>query len=41
VSRYCQFLADVAGLTDKMVFLTALGGFLHDIGKISAPHADR
>ncbi len=37
VSRYCQVLADVAGLTDKMVFLTRLGGFLHDIGKISIP----
>lgn len=37
VSRYCQYLADIAGLTDKMFFLTTLGGFLHDIGKISIP----
>lgn len=37
VSRYCQQLAEAAGLPDKMVFLSRLGGFLHDIGKISIP----
>jgi response regulator RpfG family c-di-GMP phosphodiesterase len=37
VSQYCQRLAEAAGLTPEMVFLSALGGFLHDIGKISIP----
>jgi HD-GYP domain-containing protein (c-di-GMP phosphodiesterase class II) len=37
VSRYSQLLADAAGLTREMVFLCGLGGFLHDIGKISIP----
>jgi HD-GYP domain-containing protein (c-di-GMP phosphodiesterase class II) len=37
VSHYCQYLADAVGLPDKMVFLSRLGGFLHDIGKISIP----
>ena len=37
VSQYCRQLADAAGLTAEMVFLSKLGGFLHDIGKISIP----
>lgn len=37
VSQYCRKLADAAGLTTEMVFLSRLGGFLHDIGKISIP----
>ncbi len=37
VSQYCRHLAQAAGLTEKMVFLAGLGGFLHDIGKISIP----
>ena len=37
VSQYCQYLAEAAGLTREMIFLAALGGFLHDIGKISIP----
>lgn len=37
VSQYCQQLADAAGLPTVMVFMAGLGGFLHDIGKISIP----
>jgi HD-GYP domain-containing protein (c-di-GMP phosphodiesterase class II) len=37
VSQYAQRLAQAAGLTTEMVFLAGLGGFLHDIGKISIP----
>jgi response regulator RpfG family c-di-GMP phosphodiesterase len=37
VSQYCQRLAETAGLSREMTFLSALGGFLHDIGKISIP----
>lgn len=37
VSQYAQRLAQVAGLTPEMVFLAGLGGFMHDIGKISIP----
>lgn len=37
VSQYCRKLAGAAGLTTEMVFLSRLGGFLHDIGKISIP----
>jgi HD-GYP domain-containing protein (c-di-GMP phosphodiesterase class II) len=37
VSQYCRQLADAVGLTTEMVFLSKLGGFLHDIGKISIP----
>ena len=37
VSQYCQLLAEAAGLPAEMVFLSRLGGFLHDIGKISIP----
>jgi HD-GYP domain-containing protein (c-di-GMP phosphodiesterase class II) len=37
VSQYCGELAEEAGLSPEMVFLAKLGGFLHDIGKISIP----
>ncbi|WP_372679862.1 HD domain-containing phosphohydrolase [Desulfosarcina sp.] len=37
VSQYSQQLAEAASLTTEMVFLSRLGGFLHDIGKISIP----
>lgn len=37
VSQYCRKLAEAVGLTGEMVFLASLGGFLHDIGKISIP----
>jgi HD-GYP domain-containing protein (c-di-GMP phosphodiesterase class II) len=37
VSQYSQHLAEAAGLPAEMVFLSRLGGFLHDIGKISIP----
>ena len=37
VSQYSQQLAESAGLPQEMVFLAGLGGFLHDIGKISIP----
>ena len=37
VSQYSHRLAEAAGLPAKMVFLARLGGFLHDIGKISIP----
>ncbi len=37
VSQYCRQLAEAVGLPRDMVFLSALGGFLHDIGKISIP----
>jgi HD-GYP domain-containing protein (c-di-GMP phosphodiesterase class II) len=37
VSQYSQRLAQAYGMTPEMVFLAGLGGFLHDIGKISIP----
>ena len=37
VSQYCQDLAEAAGLPGDMVFLSRLGGFLHDIGKVGIP----
>lgn len=37
VSQYCLRLAEAAALPAEMVFLARLGGFLHDIGKISIP----
>lgn len=37
VSQYAQRLAKAAGFTTEMTFLAGLGGFLHDIGKISIP----
>jgi HD-GYP domain-containing protein (c-di-GMP phosphodiesterase class II) len=37
VSQYCQGLAQAAGMPREMVFLSRIGGFLHDIGKVSIP----
>ena len=37
VSQYSQRLAQSYGMPPEMVFLAGLGGFLHDIGKISIP----
>lgn len=37
VSQFCGRLAESAGLPADMVFLSRLGGFLHDIGKVSIP----
>lgn len=37
VSQYCQRLARAVAMPDQMVYLAGLGGFLHDIGKISIP----
>lgn len=37
VSQYCRLLSRAAGMPERMVFLAGLGGFLHDIGKISIP----
>jgi HD-GYP domain-containing protein (c-di-GMP phosphodiesterase class II) len=37
VSQYSQRLARACGMPPEMVFLAGLGGFLHDIGKISIP----
>ncbi len=37
VSRYAHQLAEAASLPTEMVFLAGLGGFLHDIGKVSIP----
>lgn len=37
VSQYSRQLAEAAGLPSEMAFLSGLGGFLHDIGKISIP----
>jgi HD-GYP domain-containing protein (c-di-GMP phosphodiesterase class II) len=37
VSQYSRRLAEAAGLPTEMIFLARLGGFLHDIGKISIP----
>lgn len=37
VSQYSKRLADTIGLSGNEVFLAALGGFLHDLGKIGIP----
>lgn len=37
VSQYCQRLAQAVNMPVEMVYLAGLGGFLHDIGKISIP----
>lgn len=37
VSQYCQRLAMAISMPTDMVYLAGLGGFLHDIGKISIP----
>lgn len=37
VSRFARLLADDAGLPDTDVSRIAVGGFLHDLGKVSVP----
>ncbi len=37
VSQYCHQLAEAGGFPSDMVYLCGLGGFLHDIGKVSIP----
>jgi HD-GYP domain-containing protein (c-di-GMP phosphodiesterase class II) len=37
VSQYCQRLAQAVAMSTEMVYLAGMGGFLHDIGKISIP----
>lgn len=39
VSQYSRLLASAAGLADSDVARIALGGFLHDLGKIGVPDA--
>lgn len=39
VSQYCGQLAKSAGMPPEMVFLSTIGGFLHDIGKVGIPDA--
>lgn len=39
VSRFSHLLAKTAGLSDKESALIALGGFLHDLGKVGVPDA--
>jgi hypothetical protein len=39
VSRYSRLLASAAGLDQEHVARIALGGFLHDLGKIGVPDA--
>jgi len=39
VSQYSRRLAAAAGMPPDMVFLSGLGGFLHDIGKVGIPDA--
>lgn len=34
VSQYAKFIAEKIGLSKEEVFIVAIGGFLHDIGKI-------
>ncbi|MCU7931075.1 MAG: HD-GYP domain-containing protein [Candidatus Thiodiazotropha sp. (ex Codakia rugifera)] len=39
VAQYCRLLAEALGLEKSEVARIALGGFLHDLGKISVPDA--
>lgn len=39
VSRYAELLAEKAGLSEAEVARVAIGGFLHDLGKIGIPDA--
>ena len=39
VSRFCYALADSLGLSQSEVERIALGGFLHDLGKVGVPDA--
>jgi HD-GYP domain-containing protein (c-di-GMP phosphodiesterase class II) len=37
VSRYSRLLAQAAGLSAHEILLAAIGGFLHDVGKVGIP----
>ncbi len=39
VSQFCRLLAEAGGLPPNQVARVALGGFLHDLGKIAVPDA--
>lgn len=39
VSRFAELLAERAGLNDAQIACAAVGGFLHDLGKIGVPDA--
>jgi len=39
VSRYAELLAEKTGLRDAEIARVTIGGFLHDLGKISVPDA--
>lgn len=39
VSQYCRILAEYGGLPRNVVARISLGGYLHDLGKISVPDA--
>ncbi|MFO0753836.1 MAG: HD domain-containing protein, partial [Thermodesulfovibrionales bacterium] len=39
VAEYARLLAERAGLSDAEIFVTSLGAFVHDIGKIGIPDA--
>lgn len=39
VSQYCRLLAQHAGLTNAEAARLAVGGFLHDLGKVGVPDA--
>jgi hypothetical protein len=39
VSRYAELLAEESGLRDAQIARVAIGGFLHDLGKICVPDA--
>ena len=37
VAQFSKILAEKAGLSESEVFVTSLGGFVHDIGKVGIP----
>jgi HD-GYP domain-containing protein (c-di-GMP phosphodiesterase class II) len=37
VAQYSRLLAEQAGLSASEIFLSGLGGFIHDIGKVGIP----
>jgi len=39
VGNFCKLLAHKAGLDAETAFMAAIGGFLHDLGKIGVPDA--
>ena len=39
VGQYSRLLAEKIGLDRRRVFLTGLGGFMHDLGKVGVPDA--